>query len=209
MQQNFPAGGQIQGCFLLLPTSTCCLAWSEHCSVVPVSVPVDFAFFLCYLWVAMIADPMADLGASATATQTQQSTSSKDVVDPLVLNSNLQRIDHIHAVMGVASGCIAGTLGLTGLQGFGTWLCRLLQGAIGFDRKTHSRRPSNRISLLRLAPFPGSAVDLGFQNEMSAIEVHQANGVRFLHSVHSTYSTFVYSVLDFVLRPCVPVLIEA
>jgi hypothetical protein len=36
------------------------------------------------------------------------------------LQLNMQRIDHIHSVMGVASGCVAGILGLTGLRGFGT-----------------------------------------------------------------------------------------
>jgi hypothetical protein len=36
------------------------------------------------------------------------------------LQLNLQRIDHVHSVMGVASGCVAGILGLTGLRGFGT-----------------------------------------------------------------------------------------
>jgi EMC6 len=77
----------------------------------------------------MIGDPMADMGPGAGAEQLQQpndnASGGKEVVDPLVLQLNLQRIDHIHSVMGVASGCVAGILGMTGLQGFGECYSRV------------------------------------------------------------------------------------
>jgi hypothetical protein len=71
----------------------------------------------------MIGDPMGDMGPGADAGQQQQpndnASGGKEVVDPLVLQLNMQRIDHIHSVMGVASGCVAGILGMAGLNGFG------------------------------------------------------------------------------------------
>ena len=67
-----------------------------------------------------MADPMADLGgAPGGAPKDGDSlTTSKEVSDPLILGSNLQRIDRIRSVMGIAAGCVAGIGGLTGLQGF-------------------------------------------------------------------------------------------
>ena len=67
----------------------------------------------------MMADPMADLGGGAPKAGADASlTTSKEVSDPLILGTNLQRIDRIRSVMGIASGCVAGIGGLTGLQGF-------------------------------------------------------------------------------------------
>lgn len=50
-------------------------------------------------------------------------SSKKDVFDPMALQVNMQRIDRIRSVMGIASGCMSGTLGFTGLQGL---VCFLL-----------------------------------------------------------------------------------
>lgn len=61
-------------------------------------------------------DPMADLGGSANASN---ETDSKEVFDPILLNSNLQRIDKIRSLMGIISGCVAGIFGLTGISGLG------------------------------------------------------------------------------------------
>mmetsp|Transcript_17229 Transcript_17229/g.29217 ORF Transcript_17229/g.29217 Transcript_17229/m.29217 type:complete len:124 (-) Transcript_17229:768-1139(-) len=60
-------------------------------------------------------DPMADLGGGAA--DATDPNSSKEVVDPIVLNLNLQRIDKIRTFMGIIAGCVAGILGLTGLEG--------------------------------------------------------------------------------------------
>ena len=68
----------------------------------------------------MMADPMADLGAGAPKADSNNAslTNTKEVSDPLVLGTNLQRIDRIRSVMGIASGIVAGIGGLTGLKGF-------------------------------------------------------------------------------------------
>ena len=61
-------------------------------------------------------DPMAGLdGSGASPTVADE----KDVIDMATLKINLQRVDKIRSVMGIASGCVAGILGLTGLEGLG------------------------------------------------------------------------------------------
>lgn len=71
----------------------------------------------------MMADPMAGLGASSGAPDGRNRSDAQDggkqVVDPMALHWNLQRIERIRSVMGMASGCVAGICGLTGLQGLG------------------------------------------------------------------------------------------
>jgi hypothetical protein len=62
-------------------------------------------------------DPMADLGSSGAAAETD----AKEVFDPVALNQNLQRVDNIRSLMGIVSGCVAGICGLTGLEGLGTY----------------------------------------------------------------------------------------
>jgi hypothetical protein len=61
-------------------------------------------------------DPMAGLDGSGPA---PTDTDEKDVIDMVSLKINLQRVDKIRSVMGIASGCVAGILGLTGLEGLG------------------------------------------------------------------------------------------
>ena len=65
----------------------------------------------------MIADPMANLGGGTPSTMKGQDQNTKEVFDPMIWKTNLERVDRIRAVMGIASGCTAGILGLTGLQG--------------------------------------------------------------------------------------------
>jgi hypothetical protein len=75
----------------------------------------------------MIADPMADLTGEGTPGPANENMSSqKEVFNPMVLQVNMQRIDRIRSVMGIASGCAAGILGLTGLQGLGKILQRVV-----------------------------------------------------------------------------------
>jgi EMC6 len=73
-------------------------------------------------------DPMGDVGVSGENAETSigsptgtafTNLRSNEIVDPLVVHLNLSRIERIRSVMGIASGCTAGILGLTGLHGFG------------------------------------------------------------------------------------------
>jgi hypothetical protein len=73
----------------------------------------------------MIADPMADLSAGGDPSGAKPGgavnmSSTKGVFDPLVLGSNLQRIDRIRSVMGIAAGVVAGIGGLTDWKGLRT-----------------------------------------------------------------------------------------
>lgn len=63
-------------------------------------------------------DPMAGLDESP-AMASEENT--KEVFDSMTLQRNLQRVDKIRSVMGIASGCAAGIVGFTGLEGFGTY----------------------------------------------------------------------------------------
>lgn len=91
---------------------------------------VDKLFLVWILqnnYTTMIADPMADLTGEGTPGQTNENAlSHKEVFSPIVLQVNLQRIDRVRSVMGIASGCSAGILGLTGLQGLGGLFYSLL-----------------------------------------------------------------------------------
>ena len=63
-------------------------------------------------------DPMANLDAAAPGTS--DTSDEKDgVIDIVTLQYNLQRVDTIRSVMGIASGCVAGIFGLTELEGLG------------------------------------------------------------------------------------------
>lgn len=69
-------------------------------------------------------DPMANLTGEAPGGQGQNNGSmgignTKQVFDPVALQINMQRIDRIRSVMGIAAGSAAGIIGLTGLEGFG------------------------------------------------------------------------------------------
>jgi hypothetical protein len=67
-------------------------------------------------------DPMAGLD-DAVAVPGSDSP-EKDVIDFISLRVNLERVDKIRSVMGIASGCVAGICGLTGWEGLGTSFCR-------------------------------------------------------------------------------------
>jgi hypothetical protein len=64
-------------------------------------------------------DPMANIGDTPGA---PSETSDKDVIDFVALQVNLQRVDKVRSVMGIASGCVAGICGLTGWEGLGMLL---------------------------------------------------------------------------------------
>jgi len=65
----------------------------------------------------MMNDPMAGMGQETEAPR--DDLDSKEVVDAMILQFNLQRIERIRSVMGIASGCIAGIAGMTGWEGIG------------------------------------------------------------------------------------------
>lgn len=68
-------------------------------------------------------DPMANLdGGPPPGADTSAGgdlAHSKEVFDQVALQRNMQRIDKIRSVMGIASGCVAGIIGLTGVEGLG------------------------------------------------------------------------------------------
>ena len=43
-----------------------------------------------------------------------------EIVDPYIVQMNISKIERIRSVMGIVSGCIAGIVGYTGMEGFGT-----------------------------------------------------------------------------------------
>ena len=72
---------------------------------------------------AMIADPMSDLTGGSQKASSDESN-SKEVGDTMSMQTNMVRIDRIRTVMGITSGCVAGILGLTSLEGFGAYCNR-------------------------------------------------------------------------------------
>mmetsp|Transcript_18076 Transcript_18076/g.43751 ORF Transcript_18076/g.43751 Transcript_18076/m.43751 type:complete len:127 (-) Transcript_18076:72-452(-) len=63
-------------------------------------------------------DPMANLDAvPGMAPLAGDQEHEKDVIDFTTLRYNLQHIDKVRSVMGIASGCVAGICGLTGYEG--------------------------------------------------------------------------------------------
>jgi hypothetical protein len=69
-------------------------------------------------------DPMGDIDAPSGVVPEHDlaavHSNTHEIFDPMILHYNLARIERIHAVMGIASGCMAGIAGFTGLEGFGT-----------------------------------------------------------------------------------------
>jgi EMC6 len=70
-------------------------------------------------------DPMGDIGGPAENAAVENvlvhhNLKANEIVDPYIVQLNLARLERIRSVMGITSGCIAGILGFTGLEGFGT-----------------------------------------------------------------------------------------
>jgi len=69
-------------------------------------------------------DPMAGLDgpdpAMSNANDADGGENSKEVFDVVAFQRNMQRVDKIRSVMGIASGVVSGIVGLTGLEGLGT-----------------------------------------------------------------------------------------
>ena len=153
-----------------------------------------------------MADPMADLGGDPKIQDNHSLTTTKEVTDPLVLGTNLQRIDRIRSIMGIASGCVAGIGGLTGLVGF----CKSKDSSVLLlPPALHPRSfltagclPSycyHHSVLLWPACFRLS-YNLGVENEFQPASLHETELVRVFDNFASTDSSFVHLVLDTVLR---------
>ena len=64
-------------------------------------------------------DPMAGVGDASGPVPGADATGGegKDVFDAAAASHNLKGMDRIRSFMGIVSGCVAGVLGLTGLEG--------------------------------------------------------------------------------------------
>ena len=71
-------------------------------------------------------DPMANLDGGGAGADAQQGSNEKDVIDIISLRFNLQRVEKIRSVMGIAAGCVAGICGLTGFQGLCKYIIKIL-----------------------------------------------------------------------------------
>ncbi len=96
-------------------------------------------------------DPMADIDhASPVGPEMDGGGSGGDgnqeVFDTNAYKSNFAKMDRIRSFMGIASGCVAGVCGLTGLGGLGEFFA--YGGAVSF---IYSRR---RIPILLTPPPP-------------------------------------------------------
>ena len=136
----------------------------------------------------MMNDPMAGMDQEPNVNANADGVDSKEVFDPMILQFNLQRIERIRSVMGIASGCIAGIAGLTGWEGISKWLgagAIICMERLGLTTSTlcldhiapfnfsHAQVTS---SLLRSSLLGASCVcesnDLGLENEFQTESLH-------------------------------------
>ena len=74
---------------------------------------------------SIMIDPMANIGDPAAAPGGSDMDAagggdgSQEVFDMSAYRSNMRKTDRIRSFMGIASGCVAGVCGLTGLSGLG------------------------------------------------------------------------------------------
>lgn len=95
-------------------------------------------------------DPMANIDPTAPAGPEMDGTGAggdnQEVFDMNAYRSNLRKMDKIRSFMGIASGCVAGVCGLTGLSGLACFLIMhiavnlsLLAFKMKFDLHSYSR----------------------------------------------------------------------
>jgi hypothetical protein len=72
-------------------------------------------------------DPMANLDPTAPVNPELEGDASREVFDMDAYKANFRKMDKIRSFMGIASGCVAGVCGLTGLSGLGEELFGYLQ----------------------------------------------------------------------------------
>jgi hypothetical protein len=68
-------------------------------------------------------DPMADIDHASAAPEIDGAggDGNQEVFDANAYKSNIAKMDKIRSFMGIASGCVAGVCGLTGLGGLGEY----------------------------------------------------------------------------------------
>ena len=71
-------------------------------------------------------DPMANIDPAAPGPEMDGAGGgdNQEVFDMNAYRSNFRKMDKIRSFMGIASGCVAGVCGLTGLSGLGkrSWI---------------------------------------------------------------------------------------
>jgi hypothetical protein len=161
----------------------------------------------------MIADPMADLtGGSAAQPDANHNGNSKEVLDPIAMQSNMMRIERIRSVMGIAAGCVAGIGGLTSWEGLSTCSPSKLELAQPWSRLFfYSSLLTGACTVFVCSLLFDFACfrmcgSLGLEDEVPTAIVHQALVVWLLDYVDPTDGLVVYSVLDALLRSRVFVL---
>ena len=93
-------------------------------------------------------DPMAGVGDASGPVPGSDATGGegKDIFDAGAASHNAKAIDRIRSFMGIVSGCVAGILGLTGLEGLVCFLVLHLTVSIAllakmnFDLRAYSRQ---------------------------------------------------------------------
>jgi hypothetical protein len=70
---------------------------------------------------------MANLDPTAPVNPELEGDASREVFDMDAYKANFRKMDKIRSFMGIASGCVAGVCGLTGLSGLGEELIGYLQ----------------------------------------------------------------------------------
>ncbi|KAL7551407.1 hypothetical protein ACHAWF_014598 [Thalassiosira exigua] len=95
-------------------------------------------------------DPMANLDPAAPAGPEMDAAgggdANQEVFDMNAYRSNFRKVDTIRSFMGIASGCVAGVCGLTGLSGLVCFIVlhivvnlSLLAFKMNFDLHSYSR----------------------------------------------------------------------
>ena len=150
----------------------------------------------------MMQDPMANLSADPAAQVSSDGDNTKQVFDPMAMQMNLQRIDRIRSVMGIAAGCVAGITGLTGLQGFGKILPLPLirLGGVGYGSTDVLIFLYFFHSLFLCTPLICLLEYMGLENEFSTGSLHKAVLVCLSHYGSATIGHVFHTVLDSVLR---------
>jgi len=88
---------------------------------------------------------MAGIGGNGPSPTDQTNSNEREVLDMTAAMANHKKVDTIRSFMGIVSGCVAGILGLTGLEGLVCFLGLHLTVSVtiyckmGFDLKTYSR----------------------------------------------------------------------
>jgi len=154
-------------------------------------------------------DPMAGLDDAPSQGDTpSDSGHSKEVFDSVALQRNMQRVDNIRSVVGIASGCVAGIIGLTSLDGLSmTLFCESDFFYYLIDFQSQFNFSSLHFSVFSIAACDGLFSDMVLKNEFQLARIYKDDLLELLDQWDSTVRTFVHAILDFVLRSGLPLLV--